>query len=190
MDELTTVCKLFAGDSSFFDNDYNDNNKTAMCCDTKWKVPEEYAICGRVLSDSDSEYQIHGCVEEASYWTFDYQKGINIDVIIMCVNVAVFWLILIFIETNVIKKGWIKLTEMYYGSRVSPPTVIDDDVQKERDSVFLNNNMMKVVNLTKKFKRFDAVRGLTFGVREKECFGLLGVNGAGKTTTFRLADSY
>ena len=49
----------------------------------------------------------------------------------------------------------------------------------------MNNNVMKVINLTKKFGRFDAVRGLTFGVREKECFGLLGVNGAGKTTTFR-----
>ena len=32
---------------------------------------------------------------------------------------------------------------------------------------------------------FEAVRGLTFGVRKNECFGLLGVNGAGKTTTFR-----
>merc|ERR1719154_416562 len=53
-------------------------------------------------------------------------------------------------------------------------------------SAFLNNNLMKVVNLTKKFGSFDAVRGLTFGVRENECFGLLGVNGAGKTTTFRM----
>ena len=63
---------------------------------------------------------------------------------------------------------------------------------------------MTVCNLSKKFGRFDAVRGFTFGVRDKvvgceldsllvddnqpyvgqECFGLLGVNGAGKTTTF------
>ena len=40
--------------------------------------------------------------------------------------------------------------------------------------------------MTKKFDKFEAVRGLTFGVRKNECFGLLGVNGAGKTTTFRL----
>ena len=66
---------------------------------------------------------------------------------------------------------------------------------------------MTVCNLSKKFGSFDAVRGLTFGVRDKvnsfedfhsifvnichkinhqECFGLLGVNGAGKTTTFRM----
>ena len=42
-----------------------------------------------------------------------------------------------------------------------------------------------MINLTKKFDKFEAVRGLTFGVRNNECFGLLGVNGAGKTTTFR-----
>ena len=73
-------------------------------------------------------------------------------------------------------------------------------------------NAMTVCNLSKKFGNFDAVRGLTFGVRDKvgcelfcgfsflicgflsenqpfvaqECFGLLGVNGAGKTTTFRM----
>ena len=40
-----------------------------------------------------------------------------------------------------------------------------------------------MINLTKKFDKFEAVRGLTFGVRKNECFGLLGVNGAGKTTT-------
>ena len=30
-----------------------------------------------------------------------------------------------------------------------------------------------------------AVRGITFGVQARSCFGLLGANGAGKTTTFR-----
>ena len=33
---------------------------------------------------------------------------------------------------------------------------------------------------------FVAVKDLTFGVPEGECFGLLGVNGAGKTTTFKM----
>jgi ATP-binding cassette subfamily A (ABC1) protein 3 len=34
--------------------------------------------------------------------------------------------------------------------------------------------------------RLTAVRGLSFGVKSGECFGLLGINGAGKTTTFRM----
>ena len=35
-------------------------------------------------------------------------------------------------------------------------------------------------------KRVDAVRGLSFAVREGEIFGLLGPNGAGKTTTLKV----
>ena len=35
--------------------------------------------------------------------------------------------------------------------------------------------------------RFPAVKGLSFGVKPGECFGLLGINGAGKTTSFRLS---
>nr|CAD7432558.1 unnamed protein product [Timema monikensis] len=35
-------------------------------------------------------------------------------------------------------------------------------------------------------RRFHAVKGISFGVRPGECFGLLGVNGAGKTTTFKM----
>lgn len=31
-----------------------------------------------------------------------------------------------------------------------------------------------------------AVNGISFGVRNGECFALLGVNGAGKTTTFKM----
>ena len=49
----------------------------------------------------------------------------------------------------------------------------------------IHDDNCQVINLTKKFDKFEAVRGLTFGVRKNECFGLLGVNGAGKTTTFR-----
>lgn len=34
--------------------------------------------------------------------------------------------------------------------------------------------------------RLHAVQGLSFGVKQGECFGLLGINGAGKTTSFRM----
>ena len=47
-------------------------------------------------------------------------------------------------------------------------------------------NALLVSGLTKNFSHLTAVDGLSFGVRQGECFGLLGVNGAGKTTTFRL----
>ena len=37
-----------------------------------------------------------------------------------------------------------------------------------------------------KGEKFTAVNHLSFGVKNGECFGLLGVNGAGKTTSFRM----
>ncbi len=41
-------------------------------------------------------------------------------------------------------------------------------------------------NLTKKFGELTAVDGISFDIREGECFGFLGPNGAGKTTTVRM----
>lgn len=46
--------------------------------------------------------------------------------------------------------------------------------------------MIKVNDLKKRFKDFDAVKGITFEVNEGEVVGLLGENGAGKTTTLRM----
>src|SRR5438067_4247573 len=40
--------------------------------------------------------------------------------------------------------------------------------------------------LVKRFGPVEAVRGIDFEVRERECFGFLGPNGAGKTTTMRM----
>ena len=34
------------------------------------------------------------------------------------------------------------------------------------------------------------MKGISFGVRKGECFGLLGVNGAGKSTTFNCLTGY
>src|SRR6478752_2887261 len=41
-------------------------------------------------------------------------------------------------------------------------------------------------NVWKRFGRFDALRGLTFGVPEGSTFALIGANGAGKTTTIKV----
>lgn len=46
--------------------------------------------------------------------------------------------------------------------------------------------MLKVDNLTKKFKDFTAVDNVSFEAKPGEIFGLLGPNGAGKTTTIRV----
>ncbi|SDZ25625.1 sodium transport system ATP-binding protein [Proteiniborus ethanoligenes] len=46
--------------------------------------------------------------------------------------------------------------------------------------------MIKVKNLSKKYKEVEAVKGISFEVERGTVFGLLGENGAGKTTTLRM----
>jgi len=46
--------------------------------------------------------------------------------------------------------------------------------------------MIKVEGLTKRYDRFEAVRGIDFEVEKGQIVGFLGPNGAGKTTTMRI----
>ncbi|MGJ9383439.1 ATP-binding cassette domain-containing protein [Salipaludibacillus sp. CF4.18] len=48
------------------------------------------------------------------------------------------------------------------------------------------DNMIEVKNLTKTYKKVDAVKGINFDVKEGEIFGFLGPNGAGKSTTINM----
>jgi ABC-type multidrug transport system ATPase subunit len=45
---------------------------------------------------------------------------------------------------------------------------------------------IKVQNISKSFKKLQAVDGVSFQVNEGELFGLIGPDGAGKTTVFRI----
>lgn len=47
--------------------------------------------------------------------------------------------------------------------------------------------MLKVENLTKKYKKFLAVDKLSFEINQGEIYGFVGANGAGKTTTMKVA---
>jgi len=48
------------------------------------------------------------------------------------------------------------------------------------------STILKVDNLVKKYGDFEAVKGISFSVKEGEVFGLLGPNGAGKTTAISM----
>jgi ABC-2 type transport system ATP-binding protein len=50
----------------------------------------------------------------------------------------------------------------------------------------VQDSLIKVDKLTKKFDEVTAVDGISFGVRQGELFGFLGPNGAGKTTTINI----
>jgi ABC-2 type transport system ATP-binding protein len=47
-------------------------------------------------------------------------------------------------------------------------------------------NVIEVDNLTRRFGKIEAVKGISFTIEEGEIFGFLGPNGAGKTTTINM----
>lgn len=69
----------------------------------------------------------------------------------------------------------------------------DDDVVAERERIantplsrLLTTDSLILSGLKKYYGDFLAVEGLSVGIPQGECFGLLGINGAGKTTTFKM----
>lgn len=50
--------------------------------------------------------------------------------------------------------------------------------------------MIKLENVTKKYGKFEALKGISFEVKEGEIVGLLGPNGAGKTTTMNIITGF
>ena len=50
--------------------------------------------------------------------------------------------------------------------------------------------MIKLENVTKKYGKFEALKGISFEVKEGEIVGLLGPNGAGKSTTMNIITGF
>ena len=53
----------------------------------------------------------------------------------------------------------------------------------------MEETIIKVKGLVKNYGNFQAVKGISFDVREGEIFGLLGPNGAGKSTTLEIIET-
>lgn len=51
------------------------------------------------------------------------------------------------------------------------------------------NNIIEMNNITKQFKSKEAIKRITFSVKQGEIFGFLGPSGAGKTTTIKILTS-
>lgn len=125
---------------------------------------------------------------------FDVETGVYYHTIMLSIAPFIYFFLLIILDMNLNRLGYWYETLLNFILRKTthPITREDDDVAIERDRV---HDLLKkpsypdsliVYNLTKDFRSFRAVDNLNFTVRQKECFGLLGVNGAGKTTTFRM----
>ena len=53
-------------------------------------------------------------------------------------------------------------------------------------SFYICFHMITVQNLSKKYGSTEALKGISFGIKQGEFYGLLGPNGAGKTTTISI----
>ena len=53
----------------------------------------------------------------------------------------------------------------------------------------MSETIIKVKDLVKKYGNFEAVKGISFEVKDGEIFGLLGPNGAGKSTTLEIIET-
>ncbi|MGA9287662.1 MAG: ATP-binding cassette domain-containing protein, partial [Anaerobacillus sp.] len=49
-------------------------------------------------------------------------------------------------------------------------------------------NVIEVDNLCKKYGEVQAVKSISFSIRQGEIFGIIGPNGAGKTTTLEMLE--
>ncbi|KAL4817811.1 hypothetical protein BDW67DRAFT_159172 [Aspergillus spinulosporus] len=64
--------------------------------------------------------------------------------------------------------------------------LMDGDIAEEVARVSNSKDNLRLLHVSKAFKKFIAVEDVTFGVGAGEVFALLGPNGAGKTTTISL----
>jgi len=53
----------------------------------------------------------------------------------------------------------------------------------------MNNSVLEIHNLAKRYGNLTAVDGISFDVKRQEIFGILGPNGAGKTTTLEMIET-
>lgn len=58
------------------------------------------------------------------------------------------------------------------------------------NNTLLNTSVVNAQRLKKKYGELEVVKGISFSVKEGECFGFLGPNGAGKTTTIRMIQCF
>ncbi|XP_055842779.1 LOW QUALITY PROTEIN: uncharacterized protein LOC129909731 [Episyrphus balteatus] len=132
------------------------------------------------------------CSEMVPYFAWKY-PGVLREVVGFIVSGVIYFVLLLLKDYRCFDKVLYKFNEMM---RKPPPLLrgnnIDEDVEEEKKRVenmsFLEISTQNLVldKFSKFYGGFLAVNQISVGVKQSECFGLLGVNGAGKTTTFKI----
>ncbi len=140
-----------------------------------------------------------------NYWTWE-KPGILKLVICMILQFLIQFSMLLALEIGLFKKlkyylkrsnGSQKMDnqeqlseEKMFGDEPKDDDVVAEEARVEQYTSIGRSDdgdrIFVVDKLTKHYKNFVAVKGISFAVKKRECFGLLGVNGAGKTSTFKM----
>lgn len=105
--------------------------------------------------------------------------------ILQCI---ILFALLVWFDTGSAGSSVRKLFERKHQTK-SEENETDEEVAKELTRVTssgVDENGLRVMNLTKSFGKNTAVDNVTFGIKRGEVFALLGPNGAGKSTTISL----
>lgn len=141
-------------------------------------------VCIR-LPGSD---EITICAEK--FTAFNYSDGLWINWLLMITQFLVIFFILIQYERGY-DSFFNSLLDRIFGNSDVPKSFCDVDVTAEEEYVHSlphdDTQPLVTLDLYKSYdwmRKFYAVKGISFHIQAKECFGFFGVNGAGKSTTF------
>jgi len=107
---------------------------------------------------------------------------------------AIFYTIMIFVVESLKNKQGLNTAFSKETSVPYKAKKMDGDVEREMREVEESDNSTYAIKVDKLRKVYPVSKGkfkvavdqLSFGVKNGDCFALLGVNGAGKTTTFKI----
>ena len=133
---------------------------------------------------------------DQDYLQWDF-PGSGKYVCMMSVQFIVYMILVLLIDSGRLQR--VLYRTLCKDESVSDPDqmlVQDSDVIQEANRVnstqvdnLMASDKLIIKNLKKTYglmSKFHAVRDVSVGISEQECFGLLGQNGAGKTTTFKM----
>lgn len=132
----------------------------------------------------------HGTICAEKFSAFNYSDGLWINWVILLIQFIVITFFLIQYERGSDNFIW-SLLDRVFGAPEVERSFSDEDVSAEEAYVKTlphnENQPLVTIDLYKTYdylRKVFAVKGISFHIEPKECFGFFGVNGAGKSTTF------
>jgi len=112
--------------------------------------------------------------------------GIGRFLVAMLIQVVVFIFVIYAIESKWYRRNGAQAADPARADAAPLDTDVLAEQQRVRGRGATADDVVVMSGVGKRFKSKHAVRDVSLGIKQHECFGLLGVNGAGKTTLFKM----